>query len=395
MKYVVIVGDGMPDLPLNELQGKTPLEAASTPNMDFIASNGFCGVANFIPETLPPGSDVANLSLFGYDPLKYFTGRGPLEAASMGVELKKDDVAFRMNLVNLENGVMNSYSAGHISTADAREIINELNIGLSSHDINFYPGVSYRHLCVIKNGPEFVQCTPPHDISGKKIEHFLPKGEGAEILSGLIKKSWKLLSGSRVNKKRIASGLLSASSIWLWGQGRKPQMPNYDELYDLSGSVITAVDLIKGIGVYAGLDIINVPGATGYVDTNYMGKAQYALESLKLKDYVFIHVESPDEAGHMGNIELKIKAIEDFDKFVVGTILEGLKDFEDSRILVTSDHQTPIPMKTHARGPVPFAILGKSFKRNGPKKFCEKDISKTKIDIKEGFTLIPEFLKKQ
>lgn len=383
MKCVILVGDGMPDLPIKELNGKTPLEEAETKNMDFAASNGFAGMANFIPGTLPPGSDVANLGLFGYDPLKYYTGRGPLEAASMGVELQENDIAFRCNLVNIENGLMKSYSADHIATKEAQKIIQELNLKLSDHNIKFYPGVSYRHLCVIKNGPLQIECTPPHDITGRKVEEYLPKGEGELLIIELMKKSQHIL------KNR------SASSIWLWGQGKKPDMPKFDELFNLSGSVITAVDLIKGIGIYAGLDVINVPGATGYLDTNYIGKAKYALDSLKIKDFVFVHIEAPDEAGHSGDLKGKIKAIEDFDKLVVGPIIQGLKKYDDFRLLITSDHQTPLSLKTHARGFVPFAIIGGPFKNNGAEKFSEKDIKKTGVKVEAGFTLISKLLGKE
>lgn len=395
MKCVILVGDGMPDLPIKELNGKTPLEEAQTKNMDFAASKGFAGMVDFIPSTLPPGSDVANLSLFGYDPLKYYTGRGPLEAASMGINLKENDIAFRCNLVNIENGLMKDYSAGHISTEEAKEIIKELNLKLSDHNIKFYPGVSYRHLCVIKNGPLQIECIPPHDITGKKVEEYLPKGEEESLLIDLMKKSERVLRNCNVNRKREKEDLLPATSTWLWGQGKKPDMPKFDELYNLSGSVITAVDLIKGIGIYAGLDVINVPGATGYLDTNYKGKAEYALESLKIKDFVFVHIEAPDEAGHSGDLKGKIKAIEDFDKLVVGPILEGLKKHDDFRLLITSDHQTPLSLKTHVRGFVPFVIIGGPFKKNGAEKFSEKDIKKTGVKVEAGYTLISKLLGKE
>lgn len=391
MKYIILVGDGMPDMPLAELGGKTPLEAAKTPNMDSICSSGICGSANFVPETLQPGSDVANLSLFGYDPQRYFPGRGPLEAASMGVDLKDEDVAFRCNLVTVKNGVMDDYSSGHITTDDAKNIIGELNAKLSDERVKFYSGVSYRHLCVIKNGPRKASCTPPHDITGKKIDKYLPKGAGNDLLNELMQSSVPVLEKSKTNLKRIKGGNKPATMIWLWGQGEKPDMPGYEEKYDLRGSVITAVDLIKGIGVCAGLDIINVPGATGYLDTNYKGKAEYALKSLRSKDFVFVHVESPDETGHNGDIAGKIKAIEDFDNLVVGTILKGLKNFKEFRLLVTADHPTPIPVKTHTRGDVPFAICGTGIKSNGIKKFCEKEAQKSGIKISKGYQLVSDY----
>jgi len=394
MKYVILVGDGMPDTPLKELGGKTPLEVADTPNMDIVASFGTCGMANFVPANLPPGSDVANLSIFGYDPKKYYTGRGPFEAASMGVELEEGDVAFRCNLVNIADGIMDDYSAGHISSAEAKKIIAELNASLADENVRFYPGISYRHLCVIKNGPRLVKCTPPHDITGKDSSSHMPKGNGASLVKEIMAKALPVLSRSAVNKKRIASGNKPASSIWLWGQGIKPSMPTYAEKFGISGSVITAVDLIKGIGVYAGLDVINVPGATGYLDTNYKGKAEYALRSLKVKDFVLVHVESPDETGHNGDVKGKIKAIEDFDRLVVGTILEGLKKFKDYRVLVTADHPTPLAIKTHSRGSVPFAMFGSGTEKGPIKRFSEKDIARSPIVIDRGCELASKLFKK-
>jgi len=392
MKYIVLVGDGMPDRPVKELGGKTPLEAANTSNMDIIASTGTCGMANFVPEQFQPASDVANLSLFGYDPKLYYKGRGPLEAASMGIELDNDDVAFRCNTVTIKDGVMDDFSAGHITTAESTQIIAEIEAGLGTKEIKFYPGVSYRHLCVIKRGPENVKFTPPHDISGKKIDTYLPKGDGSDLLNDLMERSKPILKNSPVNKKRISKGKKPVTSIWLWGQGKKPSMPTYKKLYNISGSVITAVDLIKGIGVYAGLDVINVPGATGYLDTNYIGKAEYALESLRSKDFVFVHVESPDECGHNGDLKGKIQAIEDFDRLVVGTIIKGLKEFKEWRILVTADHATPLEIKTHSRGMVPFAMSGKGIEKGGIKKFCEKEIAKSMLRIDEGYSIISRLI---
>ena len=388
MKYIVLVGDGMPDTPVEELGGKTPLEAAQTPNMDFVASSGTCGMADFVPENFPPASDVANLSIFGYDPKKYYTGRGPFEAASMGVDLKDGDVAFRCNLVTVAGGEMEDYSAGHISTQEAKKIISELNSKLSGEDVRFYPGISYRHLCVINNGPRKVRCTPPHDISSKKTDTYLPQGPGAGQIRELMEKALPLLERSAVNKKRVLAGKRPASSIWLWGQGTKPSMPTYMQKFGLSGSVITAVDLLKGIGVYAGLDVINVPGATGYLDTNYKGKAQYALRSLAVKDFVFVHVESPDETGHNGDLAGKIRAIEDFDRLVVGTVLAGLKKFPKCRLLVTSDHSTPLAIRTHSRGAVPFAAMGSGIKKGKITKYSEKDISASPLLVRPGHELI-------
>ena len=393
MKYIILVGDGMPDTPVKELGNKTPLEAAKTSYMDLAASLGICGSADFVPPSMKPGSDVANLSLFGYDPLKYYTGRGPLEAASMGVDIGNDDVAFRCNLVTIKDDIMDDYSAGHISTEEARSVIETLNLKLGTPDVRFYPGVSYRHLCVIKGGGRAARCTAPHDISGKEIKKYLPSGEGATVLNGLMKNSIEVLKKCKTNKDRIKKGNKPANSIWLWGQGMKPSMPTYEEKYNITGSVITAVDLIKGIGVYAGLDVINVPGATGYLDTNYKGKAEYALESLRVKDFVFVHVEAPDEAGHNGDIKGKIKAIEDFDRLVVGTILKGMSGFKEWRLLITADHATPLSIKTHLRGAVPFAVCGTSIKKGSIKKFSEEEMAKGPLKIAKGYTLTTKFIK--
>lgn len=396
MKYIILVGDGMSDLPLKELGGKTPLEVAKTPNMDWIAKNGITGWVNNVPPGMPPGSDVAALSIFGYNPQEFFPGRGPLEAASMGIVLLDEDVAFRCNLVNIKDNVMHSFTAGHISTPEASELILEINQKLGSDKVCFYPGVSYRHLCVIKSSLDKVPCTPPHDITDKEITPHLPGGKGSETLKGLMERSKKVLADSKINHQRIKNGKLPATQIWLWGQGKKPIFKTFKEKFNIDGSVITAVDLIKGIGVLAGLSIINVPGATGYLDTNYKGKAEYALKSLEQKDFVFVHVESPDEAGHEGSIESKIKAIQDFDKFVVGTVLENIKKFGSYRILVLPDHPTPISLKTHTSEAVPFAIFDTSeSEKDAVKAYSEKAIKESKLILKEGHKLTQKILFKK
>jgi 2,3-bisphosphoglycerate-independent phosphoglycerate mutase len=356
MKYVTLVGDGMADYPLEELGGKTPLQAANIPNLDFLARRGKNGVAKTIPDALPAGSDIANLSILGYDPTRYYTGRGPLEAAGNGVFLSPKDVAFRCNLITEKDGMMADYSAGHISSHESKILIEILERDLSRPGVKFYPGVGYRHLLVLEDLAEHAVCTPPHDVVGRPIEESLPTGEGSELLRELIYASKPILEAHQVNEKRRRLGKNIANMIWLWGQGRKPNMPSFLELYHLAGSVISAVDLIKGIGSYAGLKVISVPGATGYFDTNYAGKAEYALRSLEERDFVFLHVEAPDEAAHAGDLEAKIRAIEDFDEKVVGTLLNGLGSFDEYKILVLPDHFTPIPVKTHTREPVPFTI---------------------------------------
>jgi 2,3-bisphosphoglycerate-independent phosphoglycerate mutase len=362
MKYIVLLGDGMADEPLEELGGKTPLAQAKTPRMDALARAGQLGLAETIPKGFHPGSDVANLSVFGYDPGACYSGRSPLEAASMGVELGVDDLAFRLNLVNLVPRFgklyMADFSAGHISTAEARELIQTLEAELGGDEFHFHPGVSYRHLLVWKNGGDRLRLTPPHDLTGQSIENYLPQGEGAEKLIYLMNSAQLLLNNHPVNIRRKTEGQPEANSIWLWGQGRAPRMETLKEKFGISGAVISAVDLIKGIGIYAGLDVIEVPGATGYIDTNYRGKAQAALEALKTRDFVYLHVEAPDEAAHAGNLDDKIRAIESFDEEVVGTVIDHLPDLGDFRVLVLPDHPTPVRKMTHSSGPVPFILFG-------------------------------------
>ncbi|MBE9546418.1 MAG: cofactor-independent phosphoglycerate mutase [Proteobacteria bacterium] len=360
MKYIILLGDGMAGYPLKELGDKTTLEFAKIPNMDRIASEGTLGMIDTIPPGFPPGSDVANLSVLGYDPKECYTGRGPLEAANMGIALGPDDVAFRCNLVTLgseEETIMEDFTSGHITSEEARKIIYDINSELGSDILRFYPGVSYRHLLVWKGGPASADATPPHDIIGAAIKSYLPKGEGAEEINRLMQLSMHILKDHPVNRARIENGKNPANSIWLWGQGRAPKMDPLTEKYNLKGGIISAVDLLNGIGLYAGLEVIHVDGATGYTDTNYIGKAEKALAALKEMDFVFVHVEAPDEMGHEGNIEGKIKAIEDFDEKVVGTVLNKIHTLGAFRIMVLSDHPTPISLRTHSSDPSPFAVL--------------------------------------
>ena len=361
MKYIILLGDGMSDEPVAELGGKTPMEIAKTPNMDRLSRNGEIGLAATVPEGYPPGSDVANLSVFGYDPADCYSGRSPLEAASMGIDLAPTDVAFRLNFVWLEAHYgklyMGDFSAGHISTAEAAPLIATLQQELGGDEFNFYPGVSYRHLMVWKNGKDKITFTPPHDISTHSIEGHLPQGDGAAILQDLTNSAQMLLTNHPVNNQRVAEKKLPANSVWFWGHGRKPVMETYQQRYGLTGAVISAVDLIRGIGVNAGLDIIKVPGATGYLDTNYRGKAEYAVAALKKCDFVYVHVEAPDEAGHGGLVKEKIEAIENFDREVVGTIIDSIPQIGDCRILITPDHPTPVEKRTHTSDPVPYILF--------------------------------------
>ncbi|MDY7031658.1 MAG: cofactor-independent phosphoglycerate mutase, partial [Thermodesulfobacteriota bacterium] len=346
-----------------------------------------------------PGSDIANLSILGYDPNKYYTGRAPLEAASMGLHLDPEDVAFRCNLVTLSvrdgKKYMDDYSADHISTNEAEELIHEINLRLGNKDIEFHSGMSYRHIMVWKNGYEEMNTTPPHDISGKETAEYMPKGKGAGRIVQLMNDSKWILDRNPVNQKRIKEGKKPANSIWLWGHGRAPVMPTLIERHGISGSVISAVDLIKGIGIYLGLEVVDVPGATGYLDTNYQGKAEYALRELEKKDFVYLHVEAPDEAAHSGHLKDKMEAIERFDREVVRTVLEGIERFERYRIMVLPDHLTPLTVKTHTADPVPFVIYSSDHRNKTPNKdlrFDEKCAMTDQIYIENGHELLTFFL---
>ncbi len=384
MKYLVLVGDGMADLPSKELDGRTPLQVANIPNMDFIANNGRNGIVKTIPDGMSPGSDVAILSILGYDPRVYYTGRGPLEAASMDVVLNRDDVAFRCNLVTVKDEIMVDYSAGHIPTEESRILIKHIDEKLGDEVTKFYPGASYRHLLVLGNGKgKGAKCTPPHDIVDKSIEKYLPRDGG--FLKKLMRDSMPILDEHDVNRRRVSAGKSPANMIWLWGQGMAPTMPSFEKLYGISGSVISDVNLVKGIGRCAGLNVVNVPGATGYLDTNYEGMADYALSALKNDDFVFLHVEAPDEAGHMGDIRAKIKAIEDFDEKVVGRVLANI--YGEYRIMVLSDHSTPISLRTHTADPVPFAIYSTDGGADDIRSFDEASARKG-IFLKDGHTLM-------
>jgi len=390
----------MADYPLAELSGKTVLEAASVPNMDLIAS---CrtGLVRTIPKGMEPGSDVANLSLLGYDPSRYHTGRSPLEAASMGVGLKNNQTAFRMNFVTLDHRsdneiLMVSHSSGDISTEEAHIIVNDLKKTIMSPQIEIYPGIAYRHLLVWEDAPESIRTIPPHDVLDQNMASYL-NDESEDPAVNLIKRSWQLLENHPVNLQRRASGEKEANSIWLWGQGKAPKMPSFMDRFGLKGGVISAVDLIKGIGVYAGFEPIHVEGATGYIDTNYRGKAEGALKGLLEMDmdFIFLHVEAPDEAAHNGNYREKIQAIESFDKDVVGTILEGLKECENYRIIVASDHYTPVEKKTHTMEPAPFcSATGTELKKaSGGNIFTERAAIESGIIFEAGHELMPALIK--
>jgi 2,3-bisphosphoglycerate-independent phosphoglycerate mutase len=358
MKYALLVGDGMADWPVPLLNNRTPLECARTPNMDRVAAQGILGLVSTVPSGMQPGSDVANLSLLGYDPARYYSGRAPFEAASMEIPLAESETAFRCNLVTIENETMVDYSAGHITTEEARRIIGDLQRHLTTGSTRFYPGVSYRHLMVCRDFPDGTRCTPPHDITGQPIRSYLPQGDGSALLLDLMQQARTLLPESAANKERRAQGKQPVTDIWLWGQGRAVSLPTIPQRYGIRGSVISAVDLVRGLGVLAGLKIRLVEGATGYLGTNYAGKIAAAREALETEDMVYLHVEAPDETGHEGVLEKKIQAIEEFDQHIVGEMLKYQEKAKDVRILVAPDHATPLKIKTHSGEPVPFAICG-------------------------------------
>jgi 2,3-bisphosphoglycerate-independent phosphoglycerate mutase len=401
MKWAVLIGDGMADRPLEALGGRTVLQVARTTWMDTVVRMGLIGLVHTIPHGCPPGSDIATMVIMGYDPKRDYSGRGPLEAAAMGVDLAPEDVAFRCNLVHLdcsgEEPVMKDFTAGHIPTERAREIVQALDEAVDDPGIRFYPGVSYRHLMVWSHGKEAMETTPPHDITGRPIGPYLPKGEGAERV-----RSWMEFSRSFFKRREIQRLIppdnpCPPNSIWLWGQGKRPSMRPITEIYGLRGGIITAVDLLRGIGITGGLEVIHVPGATGYYDTDYAGKGRHAIEALREGlDFVIVHVEAPDEAGHEGNIEEKIRAIESFDREVVGRVLKGLQEMGQWGVLVLPDHATPISVRTHTEEPVPFAVAYDHNRFVGAgERFDEGEAASGGIMLEDGTTLLERFIKAQ
>jgi 2,3-bisphosphoglycerate-independent phosphoglycerate mutase len=391
MKYVVVIGDGMADLPIKELNGKTPLQVANIPNMDLIASRGVSGMLKTVPENMPPGSDVANLSIMGYNPQKYYTGRGPLEAASIGAKLDDDDVAFRCNFITDENGILADFNAGHISTTEASELIETLNQKFYRYG-KFYLGTSYRHLFVLKDKRSAdLEATPPHDVVGESIEEHLlkPRNDAnAILLNKIMGESREILSKHPINEKRIAEGSKAANMIWLWGQGIKPSMPSFKSKYGLKGATITGVDLVKGLGVYMGLNNIVVPGATGYYDTDYCGKAKNAIEGLKTHDIIYVHVEAPDEAGHAGDLEEKVLAMERIDKRILGKIMDELPTYKEYTIAILPDHPTPLKLKTHTSDPVPYAMCSTNNISDDVMVYDEVSAGKGSMGIEQGYEFV-------
>lgn len=403
MKYLVMLCDGMADEPNEALGNSTPMEKANKPCMDSLAAKAEVGIVKTVAEGLKPGSDVANLSVLGYEPAVYYSGRSPLEAASIGIDLKDTDVTLRCNLVTLsddedyENKTILDYCADDISSEEAKILIEYIQEKLGNDVFRFYPGVSYRHCLVWSNGnPHPGVLTPPHDITGKVITDYIPKGEAVDELYDLMKKSYDLLKDHPVNQARIARGKRPANSIWLWGEGTKPLLDNFSEKFGIKGSMISAVDLLKGIAICAGMNSVDVDGATGYLDTNFDGKCKAAIEEFKNgADLVYIHVEAPDECGHRGEIENKVKAIEMIDEHILGPVVEFLKGYDDFAVLVCPDHPTPLSIRTHTSTPVPYLIYdSKNEINSGVKVFCEKEAKETGNYIEKGFTMMNYFLTK-
>ena len=401
MKYVVILGDGMADYPIEKIGGKTPLMVANKPNIDALCAKGEIGLVKTVPQGLKPGSDVANLAVMGYNPKKCYSGRSPLEALSIGIDLKDDDIAIRCNLVTLsqdepyDQKTMVDYSAGEISTAEAAELIKFLDEKLSTDVLHFYAGVSYRH-CLVKNHAKIgTTYTPPHDISGRKVTEYLPKDLYGDEMLALMKKSYDLLKDHPINVARVKAGKNPANSIWLWGEGTKPQLEAFEDKFGIKGSVISAVDLLKGIGIGAKMEVINVDGACGTYNTNFAGKAKAAIDSLKRNDYVYIHMEAPDECGHQGDLEHKILSIEKIDSIVVKYVVDELRKMgEDFTILVAPDHPTPIAIRTHVSDPVPYVIYRSwDEKDNVAKTYNEETAKASNIYYATGEELIKHFIK--
>lgn len=396
-KIAFLIGDGMADYPVESLGGKTPLEAANTPNMDYLAKKGVIGIVRTVPPGFVPGSDTANLSIFGYDPASNYTGRAPLEALNMGIDMGTSDIAFRCNLVTIDDDEnMKDFSAGHIETEFAGIIIDEFNKSIRKKNIEFFAGVSYRHIMIWRDYPYGApaETTPPHDIQGQYAKKYLPRGEGSEILNEIMGISRQIIRDSKAIGSVRSRYRGTPTSAWLWGAGKKPSMNSLWSRFGLNGYTISAVDLIHGIGRAAGLTPIRVEGATGYIDTNYTGKADALLQAIRKANFVFLHVESPDESGHEGNLEHKIQSIEDFDKKVVGRVMEGLSAYDDYSVLVMPDHPTPIKLRTHTAEPVPFCIYGsrqlcvEKYNAKEIDGFNERSANSSGIYIEEGHRLL-------
>ena len=401
MKYLVVLADGMADYPIPELNHQTPLQYAFTPNIDYLAKRSLLGQAATIPDNFPPGSDVANLSVLGYDPNLYYTGRSPLEAVSMGIAMENEDLALRCNLVTISNEplygqkVMVDYSAGEISSEEARILMQALQAQIGDEVKCLYPGISYRNLMIWKAaGNKKLNLTPPHDISDQIIGNYLPQGSEEQPLLEMMKAGHLILEQHTLNAERVNKKLRPANAIWFWGEGRKPNLSSFAERYQLKGSVVAAVDLVKGLGLSAGLKPVRVEGATGAIETNFAGKGHAALKELRQgQDFVYLHIESPDEAGHQGNLEKKIWSIEQIDRLVFGQILKHLEEFDSLRILLLPDHFTPLSIRTHSREPVPFLLFDSTKPLNNPEGLYDENYTKDQLFISPGHHLMEQFIK--
>ena len=401
MKYVVVLYDGMADYPVPALGGKTPMMLAKKPNLDSLAKKAEVGLVRTVPKGMKPGSDVANMSVMGFDPAKYYTGRSPLEAASIGIDMKPTDVSLRCNLVTLsedgkpyEEKTIEDYCADDISSNEGAQLIEAVNRELGNDVFKFYAGVSYRHCLIWKNGTtDLGNLTPPHDITGKVITEYLSKSENARVLIDMMKKSYDILKDHPVNLARKARGKRPANSIWLWGEGTRPSISSFEEINGIKGGVVSAVDLIKGIGRCAGMEVASVEGATGYIDTNFEGKAQAALDILERNDLVYIHFEATDECGHRNEPENKVRAIELIDERVLPILFDGLKKYDDYKIMILPDHPTPIVTRTHASDPVPYLIYHKSREKSGVDTINEETAAATGLFIEYGPGIMSHFIK--
>ena len=393
MKYAVIIPDGLGDWPVTELGGKTPLEAAEIPNLHALSKKYILGTLLTCPEGMVPGSDVCGLSLMGYDPRSCYTGRAPLEAANLGLMLGPGELAFRTNLVNVENGILTDYSADHISTEEAAVLIQALQKNLGTKDYSFHPGKMYRHIMIYKKPFTLsVETDPPHDFQGGPYEKHWPRGKGAEILKDLTLKSCEILENHPVNLERARQGKKKANMIWLWGDGKAPQLERFEKKFGARGGVISAVDLLNGLGRYLGLEIISVPGATGYFDTDYRAKGEYAIKALERLDLIFVHIEATDEASHSGLVKEKVKAIEQIDKHIVGPLVGRIQKEKDWRLFVAPDHYTPVARKTHIGDPVPFIFAGSDVKKSSGRSYTEKEARTAGVRIEKGYELMERLI---
>ena len=398
MKYAIVIPDGCADEPQAALGGKTPLQAANTPHMDAIAAAGVVGRANHVPAHLPPGSDVANLSLLGYDPEAHFTGRAPLEAAAQGVQLAPEDWAIRCNLVTVEGQVMKSFTAGHISSAEAAQLLQTAQTALGPGPLEFVPGVSYRNLLLYRgqDAPApfttETRATPPHDLTNKSIVDDFPRGPGSDLLNDLMSRSVTWFADHPVNITRQQAGLPPATNVWLWGLGRAPQLASFRDVYGYRGKMITAVDLLRGLAVLIGWDRIEVPGATGYTDTDYAAKGRYAVDALPNTDIICVHIEAPDEASHEGDAAAKVRSLEEIDRHIVGPLYRALQAQGPFRILVTPDHPTPLRTQTHSHGSVPFCVAGTGVVADAATTYDEVAAAASPLDFPAGWRLMKWFL---